>query len=520
MPETTGVCAAGIETETLSALRDELLPASDAARLREHVPSCAACQARVAAFDEVARALLRQRELEPGDRILRGVRRRAAEGRGMRALTRRRVWSGLGALASVAAVLLLFIYVFGQQGGRGAGPLAGTPPSTRGPSATTTTSSATSTPASGPYKVSDAAIARQLNIAYVQNDEVWIGVRGAQPVQVTHLSLPPQNRLDWRLIWSDDGSKLLAVANDNPPAQVTRPRVWIIATSTGSVTDAPSLGAADLSLGCGQACWWLGDRYIVHVNPNLGTPHSQQYEVYDTQTQRDISTALDKLPITELEVRGNAVYFSGYSVSQPPTPSTIDRFDIATNSITAGVFTTPAALVSEGIPVANWDISADGSKIVYLFGSGLTTHCPNTVCYTYYQDASGTYALFPGYQSQAADGVRPLSDLVLSPDGRTAAVLFGTNTGTPAGATQEDILQQGTPSGGVGECGVSSGNSQGWIAGWTTGSPGVILEQPRLDGNGNTLSTSLYFAPSAGSGNAELIASLALPVNVYVSVAP
>ena len=123
-------CAERIEPETLSALRDELLPLVEARRLREHIPTCAACQARVAAYDEVARTLMRQRELEPGDHILRGTRRRAEDERGLSYLTRRRVFSGLGALASVAAVLLLFVYVFGQWGGGGAGTHAGTPSAT------------------------------------------------------------------------------------------------------------------------------------------------------------------------------------------------------------------------------------------------------------------------------------------------------------------------------------------------------------------------------------------------------
>ncbi|HEV2405360.1 MAG TPA: zf-HC2 domain-containing protein, partial [Ktedonobacterales bacterium] len=53
-------CPELVENETLSALRDDLLSGDEAARLREHLPSCAACQARLNEYDEVARALLRQ----------------------------------------------------------------------------------------------------------------------------------------------------------------------------------------------------------------------------------------------------------------------------------------------------------------------------------------------------------------------------------------------------------------------------------------------------------------------------
>lgn len=430
-------------------------------------------------------------------------------------LTRRRVWSGVGALASVAAVLLLFVYVFGQHGGGGAGPHSGTPIAT-----SSTTPKATATTTGTPFQVSDQQVANQINVAYVQDNEVWLGMRGAQPEQVTHLGLSQTLTLDWRLIWSPDSSKLLVVANDNPPAQVTHPRVWIIAAETGSVTDVPSLGAADLSLGCEQACSWLTDRYIVHVNPNGGSPHYAQYEIYDTQTQRDISTALDNVAASDLEVRGSAVYFSGYYVSPSSMPGTINRFDLDTNTITANVFTAPGPLVSQGIPAASWDISADGSHVVYLFGISVNTPCQAPPCFSYYQDRAGVAELFPGYQSQAGGGAYPLSDLTISPDGQHAAALFGTTTGTPAGAPPEDILQQQVPSGAVSEEGVSSGNSRGWIAGWTTRTPGVILEQPRVDGNENTLSTSIYFAPLGSSGEAELVESLALPVNVAISISP
>lgn len=117
-------CPNGVSAETLSALRDELLPAPEATRLRTHAASCHACQARLAHYDELRRALLAQTELEPGERIMAGVRerlaarpvRRLTPGRGM--MDGRRRWSGLGALAAAAAVLLLFVDVLGTHPGR------------------------------------------------------------------------------------------------------------------------------------------------------------------------------------------------------------------------------------------------------------------------------------------------------------------------------------------------------------------------------------------------------------------
>ncbi len=115
-------CPDNVRAETLSALRDELLPAAEAERLRTHAATCAACRARRAQHEELRRALLAQPELEPGERIVAGVRarlgRRAARRR--LALSRGRTptplrWSGLGALAAAAAVLLLFVYVLGTR---------------------------------------------------------------------------------------------------------------------------------------------------------------------------------------------------------------------------------------------------------------------------------------------------------------------------------------------------------------------------------------------------------------------
>src|SRR5262249_60762188 len=54
-------CALGIRDETLSAWRDGLAPAAMAQRLEAHVAGCAACGARLGAFDAVRRTLLTQR---------------------------------------------------------------------------------------------------------------------------------------------------------------------------------------------------------------------------------------------------------------------------------------------------------------------------------------------------------------------------------------------------------------------------------------------------------------------------
>jgi hypothetical protein len=124
----TPTCALGLDTTVLSALRDEALPVDEQRRIREHVASCAACQARLASFDRIASALRGQRELDPGERVWLGVQARAATRSG-RAPMRTgfalspTAWRGLAAVASIALVVgLLAIVLSTAAGGRqGAG---------------------------------------------------------------------------------------------------------------------------------------------------------------------------------------------------------------------------------------------------------------------------------------------------------------------------------------------------------------------------------------------------------------
>ncbi len=111
-------CAEGITPERLSALRDETLTPAEAQWLRAHIAGCDACRARLADYDTLATALRQQRELEPGERVISGVRARLSAGASSRRRVSRRVWAGLATLAPVAAIILLFVYVFGGLTGR------------------------------------------------------------------------------------------------------------------------------------------------------------------------------------------------------------------------------------------------------------------------------------------------------------------------------------------------------------------------------------------------------------------
>src|SRR5262249_38455800 len=172
----TSSCAEQISTETLSAWRDRLLPGDQMVRIEEHTPRCVTCQGHMADFEQVARALRRQRELEPGNRILEGLQMRVEQtGQEHMSTTRRRTLAGGGPLAAALAVaVLLGIVLRGLR-----------------------ESNTTLPPAS------DAAITSQLTYAFVQGNEVWVSLHGTPPRQVTHLGVTRDYSF-WNLFWADD----------------------------------------------------------------------------------------------------------------------------------------------------------------------------------------------------------------------------------------------------------------------------------------------------------------------------
>ncbi len=227
-----------------------------------------------------------------------------------------------------------------------------------------------------PLVVSDAQEAQAVSFAYVQNNDVWVSLHGAQPRQMTHVGLDPQAQLAWILIWSPDASQLLA--SESP--FTSQGQAWLISLSNGTVSPFPPL--------CLGPCWWLGERYIVY--PAGGGTHYMQVQLYDIQQRRAVPTALDaQQVVNDLETRESSVYFTPYPMSPPPTPQDglVKRFDLATNAITAA-YTLPGPVIIEGIPLFGaWDLSADGSRLVAAFGNPSTEHCPQSGCYTYFRTA-------------------------------------------------------------------------------------------------------------------------------------
>lgn len=125
----TSDCALGLSIETLSAWRDGDLGAAETRRIREHAATCAACRQRLAGFELVARALGRQRELEPGDRVWQAVRSRiTSQTPGRSSPMRISAWNWRGAAAVASA--LLVVGLLGYVLASGLSQRGGTPPPT------------------------------------------------------------------------------------------------------------------------------------------------------------------------------------------------------------------------------------------------------------------------------------------------------------------------------------------------------------------------------------------------------
>lgn len=116
---TDRACSRSYSADTLSAFRDNLLPAEVAAAVHAHTPECQACQTTLAHFDKVARTLRLQRELEPGQRVWSGVRHDMHQRRQPMSITARRVLGGLGAALAVLVVVVLFAQLLHAKQGNG-----------------------------------------------------------------------------------------------------------------------------------------------------------------------------------------------------------------------------------------------------------------------------------------------------------------------------------------------------------------------------------------------------------------
>lgn len=345
----------------------------------------------------------------------------------------------------------------------------------------------TPSPTAGPLLVvSDAQAAQAVSFAYVQNNDVWVSLHGAQPQQMTHLGLDPQAQLDWLLFWSPDASQLLATAS----SASGQGQAWLLSLTSGTASPFPPL--------CAGPCVWAGERYLIY--PTDLESHWMRVGLYDVQQRRAVPSALDseQAIVDDLEARGSAVYFSPYVISPPQSPQdgVVDRFDLTANTITTA-YTLPAPVVSEGIPLFNaWDLSGAGNRLVAAF-PGSAQHCPQQTCYTYYEDSAGAVSvLFPTHQSQQA-GIA--SDVRISPDGTMAVGIVASSSGA-----QYSVVEQALPAGSETTTAIPTAAD---VLGWTTGDS-VLMYQNLLDHANEYTAGSLVWIVRSGASQPELVETI------------
>jgi hypothetical protein len=136
--DTVPGCALELSPAILSAWHDGALPAAETQRILAHIAACSACQNRLAEYDTIAGKLAAIRVSEPVGGYGQSPRADLAATRADNGKHPRRVAGGLGALAAVVLLTLLFAQLFHSMGGRTAPTATGSPTATTAPTATGT----------------------------------------------------------------------------------------------------------------------------------------------------------------------------------------------------------------------------------------------------------------------------------------------------------------------------------------------------------------------------------------------
>jgi hypothetical protein len=127
-------CSQHVSLETLSALRDDALSADEARHLQAHIPTCAACQNRLAGFARVAHTLHAQRDLEVDPHFWRELQPHLTSRRASGTARRTTLLSGSAAAIVVLALAVVFAQVVRMH--PGAVSSTGTSTSSTSPSPT------------------------------------------------------------------------------------------------------------------------------------------------------------------------------------------------------------------------------------------------------------------------------------------------------------------------------------------------------------------------------------------------
>ncbi len=497
------VCTLGLSRETLSAWEAALLPEAETRRLAEHVPTCPTCQRALQRLGQIGDALRATPVPGSGELLWQEVRRAQADG-GRRRPRRHfvhplRTVHGFGALAAALLVVVLFSQLLGSHR-----PLAGVSVST--PQARATTATSTTTPPTpvklGNMTVARPDLARHVALAYVRGADLLVSTGGKAPRQVAHFDVDTgDTTLFWQLYWSPDRTKLLVGAMSRTRTPWPPVGAWVVDLSAGRVARLP--GSAPLPVGCGgfgdggPGCAWVADRYIEYGIGSVSEPNrTGAYGIYDTQTQAAIPTVLEAQRIQYAQaIRGTDIYFTPYGKPE------VDRFDLATNTITQA-FALPGPVVSQdGVPGGGWALSQDGRRLVFSpeGGSDGQPQCTAVHCASLVTPAGD---VTPILLSPVGDAAVGRGSIAISPDGGTAALLSDAATG-------QYLTTQPLPGGAVqaSEIVVEPQDSTSLI-GWATNASGVFLVDypPNKDPNAlMSLQARIYYAAPGTTASPVLV---------------
>ncbi len=277
---------------------------------------------------------------------------------------------------------------------------------TSGGSATATaTSASSSAPTATPMPAPPHAL------AWYQRDstntaQIWASINGAAPSQITHIApTPPPNTCitnenAWSPpVFSPDLSHIVA-AQGNPQCgggSIAQGTPYIILPSTGAVTRVPGpnvSGQYGFTVPADtRGVGWLDNSTVwfttfdTFYTYHLGDTYSVELPGFSTIGQFN--------GLNDAVVRGSTLFFELTTTSASTITFTLRRYDLGTHSMMSGSVSLGNAGTSfySGLPgqaiSPGWDVTADGSHLVYQVVTQSGTGIGGSKVYYANADGSG-----------------------------------------------------------------------------------------------------------------------------------
>lgn len=453
-----------IPFELLSAWFDGEIEESDRQQIADHLHTCAQCQHELQQIANIQRKLRKQRELDPGTRVVDAVAFQIRRGVPM---SQRKISTGiaigsLAGLAAAVAIIFGFVTIFHSLASGTKNPVATattsvvakTPPIPT-PSVQPITPTSTLITSFAPQlTIYDAASFSAIPIAALNSTNLYYSVHGGslQSAPLPH----PTGYLLQILGWSADQTRLM-VGTDT---------MLLFNTQTGKFEDMgiPSIYRQSGPFFSGCPCQWIGNRYFAFMQ-QVGK-YTENISIIDTTTHALVSLPTfmqQQIPIdTTLASDGTSLYFLDAGTSFNANGNTCTRaalykFTPSTDTLAevfelknALIFIAPQGAIGS-IPTSPSYVQAViapiTASVFYTYYTGTQTFgcLPSAQDTTIYQNAAGATTVLQGH---------PAYNPNISLDGTSATILTGTvtaNTPSPGytSVNLTDILQFSPPSGNV-----------------------------------------------------------------------